>query len=261
MTKILLGCDPEMFLCNIQGELKSSIGLVGGSKVDPLPLPLGPGFAVQEDNVAVEFNIPPASDAKEFINSINQTIRFLGDVVRDNYGLRISPLSAASFPHDQLMDPAALEFGCDPDYNAYTGRRNPRPKADDAALRSCGGHIHVGYDKKAIDHKRIIRMMDLHLGVPSILMDEGDLRKKLYGKAGAYREKNYGVEYRTLSNFWIFQDRLIEWAWNNTERAVVAADAQFALSEDDEACIVSCINSNDKTSAKQLVERFELEVV
>ncbi len=261
MRNIMLGCDPEAFLVDISGGLRSSIGLIGGSKASPLPLPLGDGYAVQEDNVALEFNIPPASNANEFINSINSTLKFLSDAVRDNYGLSIGQMSAASFPIDQLMDPAAQEFGCDPDYNAWTGKRNPKPKAEDKTLRSCGGHVHIGFDREKHDAKKIIQMMDLHVGVPSVLMDQGELRKQLYGKAGAYRDKTYGAEYRTLSNFWIFKNDLIKWVWDNTERAVGAADAQLALSKEDEACVVGCINNNDKRMAEGLVRKYGLELV
>jgi hypothetical protein len=88
--------------------------------------------------------------------------------------------------------------------------------------------------------------MDLFLGVPSILMDKGDVRKQLYGSAGAYRDKPYGGEYRTLSNFWIFDNHLIEWVWNNTSRAVDAAEAQFTISEQDGTSIVQCINNKLK---------------
>ena len=46
--KIKLGCDPEAFLINMEGQLKSSIGKIGGSKDWPRPLfDLGDGFAVQ----------------------------------------------------------------------------------------------------------------------------------------------------------------------------------------------------------------------
>lgn len=261
MKNLKLGCDPEAFLENAMGELRSSIGLIGGSKHAPMPLPLGDGYAVQEDNVALEFNIPPASNANEFINSINKTLGFLSGVVEEHYGLKIGRMSAASFPESELQSPAALEFGCDPDFNAYTGKKNPKPSAADKNLRSCGGHIHIGYDKSLAPVDRVIRMMDLHVGVPSVLMDDGDLRKQLYGKAGAYREKDYGVEYRTLSNFWIFEEKLIGWAWNNTERAVEAAVAQLTLSQDDEARIVSCINNNDKALAQNLVQQFNLGIV
>lgn len=259
--KITCGADPEVLLQTLTGELRSAIGLIGGSKHAPMPLPLGDGYCVQEDNVSMEFNIPPAANAAEFINSINKTLGFLSGVVDEHYGLNISRLSAVSFPESELQNPAALEFGCEPDFNAWNGKKNPKPAAADKNLRSCGGHIHIGYDKSLAPADRVIRMMDLHVGVPSVLMDNGELRKQLYGKAGAYREKVYGAEYRTLSNFWIFEDKLIGWAWNNTERAVEAAVAQLALSQDDEARIVSCINNNDKAMAQNLVKQFNLELV
>ncbi len=260
MRKIKLGCDPEAFLIDLNGQLKSSIGLIGGSKDMPRPLfELGLGYAVQEDNVAIEFNIPPADGRSSFIDSISGTLKHLTHMAQQDHGLSISQLSAASFPVSELQNPAALVFGCDPDYNAWTKEMNPRPSADDKTLRSCGGHVHVGYDTNSdLDGTSIIRMMDLHLGVPSVLMDKGELRKQLYGKAGAYRMKPYGVEYRTLSNFWIFDDRRIGWVWDNTNRAVEAAE-RFSIDDEDGQAIVQAINTNDKVLAEQLVKRFNLE--
>lgn len=262
MQKIKLGCDPEAFLIDIQGQLKSSIGLIGGSKDDPRPLfMLGSGYAVQEDNVALEFNIPPAEGRSSFIDSIGKTLKHLTDMVQKDAGLAISQLSAASFPDSELQDPAALVFGCDPDYNAWTLGMNPKPNASDKNLRSCGGHVHVGYDRdNGPKSFEIIRMMDLFLGVPSVLMDTGELRKQLYGKAGAYRDKSYGVEYRTLSNFWIFKEGTIGWVWDNTNRAVDAAE-KFSISDEDSKQVQQAINGNDKELASHLVKKYDLEVL
>jgi hypothetical protein len=257
---IKLGCDPELFLSDVTGKLRASCGLIGGTKADPQPLPIGDGFAIQEDNVAVEFNIPPASNAKQFVESISKAMGFIGASVESMHGFRIVSLSAASFPKDQLVDPRAIEFGCDPDYNAWTGDRNPRPKAGDPTLRSCGGHVHIGFDKDKMGSRNLIKMMDLYLGVPSVLMDNGELRKQLYGKAGAYREKPYGCEYRTLSNFWVFQDNLKRWVWESTERAVEAVDAQFVV-DDYQDLILEAINNNNKDVARVLVDEFSLEVL
>ncbi len=174
------------------------------------------------------------------------------------YDLKIANMSAASFPKEELEHPGAYNFGCDPDYSAWTLTRNPKPKAADAALRSCGGHVHVGFDKKAIDEVKLIRAMDLFLGVPSVLMDKGDLRKQLYGKAGAFRSKDYGVEYRTLSNFWVFDDRLTQWVWDNTEKAVQAVEAQFVI-DDHRDSILDAIDNNNKEAASYLVSKFSLE--
>jgi hypothetical protein len=258
---LMLGCDPEFFLADVNGQLKSAIDKVGGTKAHPMPLPLGPGFAVQEDNVTVEFNIPPAQAKQEFVDSIKATLSFLSDTLSESYGLTPIKLSAVSFPSDQLLDPRAQEFGCEPDFNAWTMMKNPRPSAEDKNLRSCGGHIHIGYDKKLVVPERIIRNMDLFLGIPSVLMDNGELRKQLYGKAGAYREKVYGVEYRTLSNYWIFDEELIGWAWDNTLRAVEAAVAQPVLQEQDHKLVQDCINNNDKLLAEMLVHKYKLNTL
>jgi hypothetical protein len=42
------------------------------------------------------------------------------------------------------------------------------------------------------------------------LLNEHPLARKLYGAAGRYRQPSYGVEYRTLSNFWLASPELVE---------------------------------------------------
>ena len=258
---ITVGCDPEVLVQGLMGEMRSIIGLIGGTKMEPKPIPeLGEGFAVQEDNVAMEFNVPPASDAKTFSDNIGKTLDFLGATVKGKYGLNLCRVSAVSFPPMELMDPRAQEFGCTPDFNAWTGKTNPRPEAEDKNLRSCGGHVHVGYDVQKVDPEKAIRFMDLYLGVPSVLMDDGALRKQLYGKAGAFRYTSFGMEYRTLSNFWIFEDALRSWVFRNTEKAVNAAVVQPEFRDEDGRAIVDAINSNDKHLAEMLINKFNLEV-
>lgn len=263
MSKFKLGCDPEVFLANRDGRFIASCGKIGGTKQHPQPLPeLGDGFAIQEDNVAIEFNIPPSGSQREFTDNVSRAVKYIGDGVNTMLDLRLNlDVSAVSFPEDELVYPAAKEFGCDPDFNAWTGRKNPRPKATDPNLRSCGGHVHVGYDKNLVDPRLLIRMMDAYLGVTSVLMDvDGVERRILYGKHGAYRDKPYGVEYRTLSNFWIKHPRLTKWVWDNTERAFDAAVAQFPIGTYREH-IIDAIDNNNKDAAMFLVNELNLEVV
>ncbi len=251
MPKMMLGADPEVFLLDAAGAFISSIDKIGGSKDCPRPLPIGDGFAVQEDNVALEYNIPPAQSREQLVSHISSAMSFLSEHIA-SMGLHFSRDSACFFPKQQLMHPRALEFGCDPDFNAWTGKKNKKPNAPDATLRSCGGHVHVGADVK--DKERIVKLLDLFLAVPSQLMDNGHLRKQLYGKAGAFRPKAYGLEYRVLSNFWIFSPDTIRWVWDNTELAL-ESDINVDL---EQHTIFEAVNNNNAAAARQLIEKYNI---
>jgi Phage phiEco32-like COOH.NH2 ligase-type 2 len=252
-----IGADPEIFLIDAHGALVSAIGKIGGSKENPLPVEeLGNGFAIQEDNVAVEYNIPAADSSDELVKNINAMMGYLQTKV-GGMGLAFSQQSAVFFPKKQLKDPRALEFGCEPDFNAWTLGVNPRPRADDPTLRSCGGHVHVGCNLNSMeDIAKAVRRMDLALAVPACVLDkDGLLRKQLYGKPGAFRPKPYGFEYRVLSNFWIFKDTHIDWVWKATEKALSLMDTPI---ENDSELIFNAINNNDEVLAAGLMEKYNL---
>jgi len=247
-----LGADPEVFLQDASGKPISSIGYINADKWNPYQIPDMPaGFTLQEDNVSLEYGIPPAATAQEFIDNINAVMEKSKEWLPD---LSFSKLSCIVFPEDQMKHPLAHIFGCEPDFNAWAMRPNKAPKPPHPFMRSAGGHVHVETTKDPII---VVRAMDLYLGVASVLMDKGEERKSMYGSAGAHRVKPYGVEYRTLSNFWIFEDRLIEWVWNNTQRAL-DSDIDVSVYADQ---ILAAINNNDKEIAKSLVDQFSLEVI
>ena len=246
-----IGADPEFFLKNKAGH-QSAIGLIGGSKLEPKPLEKE-GFAVLEDNVAVEFNIAPAHNHKEFVNNIQYVMQELKKTLPE---YSFSEDSAVIFKDEQLQHPQALEFGCEPDFNAWTMEQNPRPKATNQNLRSAGGHIHIGTN---LDTVQVIRAMDLFVGVPSIKLDKhGELRRQLYGNAGACRFKYYGVEYRTLSNFWIFSKDLIEWVYNQTKKALEFVEKGNTLNEKDGVLIQAAINHSNEEAYGLLVSTYKL---
>jgi len=182
MQKFSIGADPELFLQNSQGQFKSVIGLLGADKWNPRKLS-EVGHAVLEDNVAVEFNIPPCTTFEDFKKEIQATMRMVKAILPAE--LHYNQGSAVSFPESELNCEAAWKFGCEPDFNAWTIEENPKPHAKDKNLRSCGGHIHVGSDLAVADPVNTIRAMDLYLGVPSVVLDKGMLRRMLYGKAQA----------------------------------------------------------------------------
>ena len=251
-----LGCDPELFLLK-NGKLKSICGMLGDhDKWNPMQLEgLPQGCSILEDNVALEFNTTPATTEEEFVKYIKLVKQ---EFLKKYQGFKFSSLSFAKFPDEELQHPGAHIFGCEPDFNAWTGEPNPKIVPPSPNARSAGGHIHV---ETSLDRYTVVRAMDLYLGVPSVLMDRsGAPRRLMYGKAGAFRPKDYGVEYRTLGNFWTMKDKTIRWAWQQTERALsMANNPPDFLSLADE--IQEIINNNNVDLAKDMVKHLSLEVV
>ena len=249
-----LGSDPEVFLINNAGKHISSIGFINANKWNPLQIPdMAKGFTLQEDNVSLEYGIPPAATVEEFAEYIEKVMQKSLEYVPN---LGFSKLSCTIFDPDQMEHPDAHVFGCEPDYCAWTQDYNPAPRPPHPFMRSAGGHIHVETD---LNPWTVVKNMDKYLGVPSVLMDKGEDRKQLYGKAGACRIKPYGVEYRTLSNFWIFDRKLIEWVWRSTARAL--ADSVNDDVDQHKDLILECINNNNKQLAESLCNELRLEVV
>ena len=247
-----IGSDPEVFLKDKSGKHISVSGFIKAGKWEPLQIPDMPaGFTLQEDNVALEYGIPPASSAKEFYDHIQAVMQRSRDWIPN---LDFSKVSCTIFEDDQLQHPGSQVFGCEPDYNAWTKSENPKPNPPHPGMRSAGGHIHVETD---LDPILVVKAMDHYLGVPSVLMDEGKERKQLYGKAGAHRIKSYGVEYRTLSNFWIFEERLTSWVWRQTERALVYAKVGCVPS----GIVPKIINTDNVELARKYAIKNYLEVI
>lgn len=249
-----LGTDPEVFLQDATGKHISAIGFIGADKWNPLQIPgMEQGFTLQEDNVTLEFGIPPADSADKFVEYIEAVLAKSHDYIGN---LTFSNLSCTIFPEDQMQHPAAHIFGCEPDFCAWTHDMNAKPRPPHPFMRSAGGHIHIETDQ---DPEKVVRCMDLFHGVPATLMDKGEERKKLYGKWGAFRPKPYGVEYRTPSNFWIFKPELIRWTWRACERAL-AFDAQGDV-QNEANRIFAAVNGGDKDVARQLCHEYNIEVI
>lgn len=244
VTNVLIGADPELFLRKVDTkEFFPSIGLIGGTKENPKPID-DKGFFVQEDNVTVEFNIPPARSRQEFISGITKVINYLSEEVSKK-GLVLDFSASATFKPIHLRSPQAKTFGCEPDINCWTGDLNPRPHGP-KNLRSCGGHIHIGWDNPDIQQRTAVaRAADLFIGTVGCLHDTDTRRRKLYGKAGACRYKPYGVEHRTSSNYWTKSMELMGMVYEQAQKAVDFVNAGAQIHQKDIQVIQDCINFGD----------------
>lgn len=260
ISNFKIGSDPEFFLINKNtGKYISSIGIIGGSKESPKPIS-NDGYFIQEDNVAVEGNIPPTDNKEDFINSIN----FLKDYINRNTDNEIEVNNSASaiFDDDQLDNPVAQLFGCEPSYNCWTLDMNTiNREGVNPNLRSTGFHIHVSFEEPTIDRRvRLLKCMDIALGVPSILYDNDNRRRSIYGKSGDSRFPEYGVEYRTLSSVGSSNNALIGLIWDNTIKAIdLFNDENFDPNK--YSNVQTIINNDLKDEALKICQELKLNYI
>lgn len=222
-----LGADPEMFVQNMEGKPVPVCGKVGGTKEQPINVDkeiiymfgrsrkdaedVG-NYAIQEDNVMLEVNIPASKSAVGFASSMQKMMSWLGSGFLAEKGLVLRlKTSHQSFSTDVLDQyPQASTIGCLPDMDAYAENgnwmRQPFQASDFGNNRFCGGHLHLQYNKENVPPHIMARFMDLVVGLPTLGYDKQNMRRQFYGKPGLFRIKDYGIEYRTLSNFWIRSD-------------------------------------------------------
>jgi len=254
MSKILIGADPEVFISK-KNKIISIEGMLGGTKEKPMRLNnWEKGCYVQEDNVLAEYNIPATDDVEMFIKYNQLMLNRIPTVIKANTGedVMVKVIASHKFKLGELTSEQAMLFGCDPDLNIWTMDYNDAPEADNR-FRTAGGHVHMGWeDPEMIEQINIIKFAELFLGVPSVLLDKNTQRKKLYGKSGAMRFKDYGVEYRVLSNFWLQSQHTMKWVFTNAVKAIkigLKNDFPIELSKR----IQSIIDNNDSKGAKKLI--------
>jgi len=249
--KFTIGCDPEFFLKK-GDKYVNGLPYFYGMKGDPQPIGNGAGAMI--DNAAVEFCTPPFDKEAKWTKGIKRALQSMQKLLPDDVELVIAP--AVEFEQSELENPICKEFGCSPDYNAWKGgKKNKKPK--DAAkkpLRSAGGHIHVGHESLAKNDDKItfIKLMDAIHGVVSTIFDDNQERRKLYGAPGCFRPTKYGVEYRTLSNFWCKSSDLVRLMYKLTRDALklhVKGKANEIIAKIGDYEIQRIISEGDKEAA------------
>lgn len=227
-----LGSDPELMLRDVRtGALKSAIPVIEDGKGEGIAV--GGGNSVIHDNVLLEFNTRPEDSEKKFIKTINTALSGINKLIAKE-NLKMSAQASDDFPEEELDCEEAKVFGCEPDYNAWTLRRNEMPEdAAKSPFRSAGGHLHIGMPDKEgpltkiltdpLGKVSVIKALDVFCGVTSVFIDKDPTsakRRQLYGGAGAHRPKDYGVEYRALGNWWVSSPTHTKLVYQLTEVAL-----------------------------------------
>lgn len=207
---ILIGADPEFFIGNDK-KLIPSCGIIGGDKGKGVLIPGCDSSTWLEDNVAVELNFLPTFESGAFAHTVRNTLK-ASITALHTMKLHAIFKSAVTFKDSDLIHPKAGRFGCEPDYCAYDADTSKSRKCDVNTFgntRFAGGHLHLSFvNKEKIPTYAIVMVLDALIGLPSIQYDKQGPRRKAYGLAGLHRTKKYsegvqGIEYRSLSNFWL----------------------------------------------------------
>lgn len=67
----------------------------------------------------------------------------------------------------------------------------------------------------------------------------------------------FGIEYRSLSNFWIKTDESLQWAWNTAMKAIdLVNSGKIEEVKKHGDRIVEAINTNNKRLASELLNEF-----
>jgi hypothetical protein len=218
---VTIGADPEILVTESAASkrFRSVAGIIGGTKSKPIAIPgleheFTSGTAMQEDNVMLEFNVIPVRGSGDFMHVIDNALSALTENVLRPKKLRMSALCSALYEEKELQSPQAREFGCSPDMDAYTQAQadliSPQTVGNN---RFAGGHIHLGFENpEQVPDFVIVQLCDAVMGLTEVRYSSGEggqgMRRQLYGTAGRYRAKPYGIEYRTLSNKWLWHHGL-----------------------------------------------------
>ncbi len=256
---LLVGTDVEYFikmgLDKKDAELAAASHLIGDAygKKNPLKKNVA-GFrstgkfdlTIHNDNIMCEIGVTPVPfstnlfdrevimddrlmSAREYVKSMGMDALHV-EVLKDSTVLVDDVLATSKH---------FSEFGCMPDYCAYNYDKDEDACSLSGIMqRFAGGHIHLGsgnIPELSFEEKlRLIRCLDYKI-YPVFYTYDLSPRMENYGAPGRFRLKSYGVEYRTPSNWWTFDEKRIKLIFSLIDDAIDAFNEGKDYSEQDTA--------------------------
>lgn len=257
-----IGADFELFLKNKEtDEIINAKNYVKGSKKRPFNFDkTSPFWCTSLDNISLEGNIKPCTNANEFDQYIKYVIDYMNSKLPKNLCTVHDP--AVFVNPEQLYTRESKMFGCEATYNAYTLEKNPMLSAEETNLRTCCTHVHIKYDDMdIITSSELVKAMDLFLGVPSVMIEPPNMRRTLYGKLGEMRfNPKKTTEYRVLSSFFSETEQLRKWVFENTVKAIDWINEGNLITADLFGRFNNIMSNTDIDDAEQLVKEYNIPI-
>lgn len=273
--KTTFGCDSE-FILTLHGKYKSAVPVLKGTREKREVID---GAQIFHDNVLAEVAIEHGATWHEVRHNFKKSLHALAEAVAP---CKLNLIASAEYPRAELKDPEAKEAGCSEERDAYTRMTLPSQEGNikTGQFRTAGAHIHLGGDgvlQNSIRLKLVVYALDLFVAVPSLFLDNNIFareRRTMYGRAGSYREKTYGLEYRVLGPFWLRSPSTTELFYNLSMFAIdcvesgrfdrfwsVNEDKLYEGKKDAYQChgynkdlLISTINNYDMAEAEKFME-------
>lgn len=255
-----IGSDPEIFVEDKDNNIIPAFEFLGSKKekknltIENLP--------VYWDGFQAEFETVPNTCLSYHVDSIRAgLLKVWKDAKVRNSQARLSTKTVFEVPFQLIANAKNehVEFGCMPSLNAY-GMFGLKIDGRDTNIRSAGGHIHFGIGKQEdAVVEREVKALDAILGVACVSMFakwDNPARRTMYGLAGEYRLPPHGMEYRVLSNAWMFHPVITNLVFDLSRKALIFGQknllSYWKASEEE---TISIINNCDVEKAREVLNR------
>lgn len=180
-------------------------------------------------------------------------------------GLNIAPRSVWRIPPQmlELASAAQVGLGCEPSYNVYHTHARCVEEPRLLPYRFAGGHVHFQLTRAERDDasniRYLVKTLDALLGIPSVCLAQNYdhfIRRRYYGLAGEHRLPPHGLEYRTLSNFWMMDPKAMQLIFDLAGHVLFVGQARLRnvfVGASNERAIRDTINFSDVRSAKDFM--------
>lgn len=254
------GADPELFLLENGSNTLLPAFEVLPPKQKALKTIRG-NAAFYNDGFQAEFRLIGVHSCHDVVvGHIAEAISAVSKKARE-VNAHISLHDVMPIPPQSKVEYAKhLALGCAPSLNAYGKPPLHVESPSKLPIRFAGGHIHFGLANPRIGKEAYIPLvkaldaisgvMGVHLG-HSLCSPE---RRQFYGVAGEYRTPAHGLEYRTLSPYWLATSQVAYFTLDLARKVVNQALLNTLKWNADEDQVQTCINSNNPQMALEILQ-------
>jgi len=243
--RITMGMDPEFFIADPAGQPIPAFSVLASKKENPY---------LFWDGFQAECTVRPRTCHQELAKQL------AGALARCTHKILPTPIWHVPSAFLQTADADHVRLGCDPSYNVYNMRGRHVEDGRQLPWRFAGGHVHFEMAEAQKQPPRVrscIRALDAILATACVCFAQGvdmAIRRKYYGLPGEFRLPPHGLEYRTLSNFWMYHPAAYHLVFDLARWAFAIGKGGLRCYIGDPDLVVDIVQFGDARAARDLVK-------